>query len=131
MQNYSFIYAIKYSKPVYYKIIYLVEQHPAFGFDLHNLHHSVEHVVFHALDDVLGLLGGLNPSASNAAFILARTWANCPYFIPMLDIRADEVYCRLRYFSHSSCLMVKPVTTFMFAFPVRTPGIDGTVVLLS
>lgn len=57
MQNYSFIYAIKYSKPVYYKIIYLVEQHPAFGFDLHNLHHSVEHVVFHALDDVLGLFG--------------------------------------------------------------------------
>ena len=55
MQNYSFIYAIKYSKPVYYKIIYLVEQHPVFGFDLHNLHHSVEHVVFHALDDVLGL----------------------------------------------------------------------------
>ena len=37
-----------------------------------------------------------------------------------LPIRADEVYCRLRYFSHSSCLMVKPVTTFMFAFPVRT-----------
>lgn len=61
MQNYSFIYAIKYSKPVYYKIIYLVEQHPAFGFDLHNLHHSVEHVVFHALDDVLGLLGGVEP----------------------------------------------------------------------
>ena len=63
---------------------------------------------------------GSKSSVSNAAFILARTWANCPYFIPMLDMRADEVYCRERYFSHSSCLMVKPVTVFTLALPVRT-----------
>ena len=35
----------------------ILKQHFAFGFDLHNLHNTVEHVVFHALDDVLCLLG--------------------------------------------------------------------------
>ena len=35
----------------------ILEQHPALRFYLHNLHHSVKYIVFHAFNDTLGFFG--------------------------------------------------------------------------
>lgn len=46
--------------PSCFQILYIrgkevLEQHLAFGLDLHNLHHAVQHIVLYALDDGLRL----------------------------------------------------------------------------